>query len=113
LKGIIMQTSDLKTWSLMASGTKANFYSLDFPDSLYICGDSGVILSTRTGAASTFSVIGCAFPPTIIGSSDTELALIHSTSHLPVTIIALSIDSSEFFLTDSSINQVPFTVPAN
>ena len=46
MHGEITHTTDGITWNSIPSGTSANLYGLDFPDSLFFVGDSGLILTT-------------------------------------------------------------------
>jgi len=47
LNGAILYTTDRSNWSTLPSGTTANLYGLDFPDSVFFVGDSGLILTTQ------------------------------------------------------------------
>ncbi len=114
LSGALLSTSDQVSWSPIQTGTTANLYSLVL-DSLFVCGDSGIILSSFAPKAefaleTQFHETQLQFP-SIVSGTDTTLSdlRIENTSTLPVTIKSISFDSVEF--SDLSANdQVPFTV---
>ncbi len=94
LHGQILYTSDRSDWTEYPSGTTANLYGFDFPDSLFFVGDSGLILTTQPPVAqpATFEIV-TPLPHFISfqfvkdgGDSTYDGALIANTSNVPLTI---------------------------
>ena len=106
LNGALLSTSDLTTWTPIPTGTTANLYGLDIPDSLYVCGDSGLILSTVPLQNSlTFLVRGATFKkPVPLGnfSEDTGIFIANVTQAqsgdpaYTITITGAAFDNPDF-----------------
>lgn len=79
LHGVLLTTNDLVHWSPIETGTTANFYGLDIPDSLYVVGDSGIILTTLPPPTLRFQVQGIDFGTIQLGGSVHDSLRIQNT----------------------------------
>jgi photosystem II stability/assembly factor-like uncharacterized protein len=131
LNGVLLVTSNLSNWSPIPTGTTANLYGVDIPDSLYVCGDSGIVLSTFSPQPEFFvgnrfgekgmnmSAPGGTLDSTsLINYND---AWIQNNSSLPVTIMSITIDSATSLMPDTNAyisipawfrSELPLTIPA-
>jgi len=108
LSGTLLATHDLNDWSPLATGTIANFNGIDIPDSLYVCGDSGIIVSTLPNV-SYFHLDTIDFGAASVHTSEGSNENIQNLSFAPLTIDTITLDSSEFMVKPFSTS-FPLTI---
>ncbi len=114
LSGAFLTTTDRIHWASIATGTSANLYGIDIPDSVFIVGDSGIVLTTLPPQADFLVGDQNLLPEVSFGTikagtdTTTSDAMIVNTSSVPVTITNIIITSPYFKLDSGADNRTPF-----